>query len=75
MKNPKEIGWFKAIKGRHSKIQVTLYYAVREDGTVKSIDITRNRTSTIHGFSSQPMELKASTKEEFDKAFNQVVKN
>lgn len=75
MKNPKEIAWFKAIKWRRTNREETIYYAVREDGTVKSVNITTNRISTIYGFSSQPMELQVSNKEEFDKVFNQVVNN
>lgn len=69
-----QIAWFKAVKGRFARRDIIFFYAVRQDGTIKSVDTFRNKTSTIHSFSSKPMALEVSTKREYDKAFNKALK-
>lgn len=70
-----QIAWFKAIKGRFARRNIIFYYAVRQDGTIKSVDTFRNKTSTINSFSSKPMMLQVSTKLAYDRAFNKALKS
>lgn len=70
-----QIAWFKAIKGRFACRDIVFFYAVRQDGTIKSVDTFRNKTSTINSFSSKPMTLEVSTKRAYDKAFNKALKS
>ena len=67
MKN--QIAWFKTTKGRHAgSIKVEVFFAVREDGTIKAIDLTRKQSKVIHTFGSKPLSLEVATQQEFDEA-------
>jgi hypothetical protein len=72
-KPPNQIAWLKGTKGRHGKLTVITYYAIRTDGSVRCVDVTRNKTCTIQSFSSKPVTLEACTQKEFDDAFNQQI--
>jgi hypothetical protein len=66
----KEIAYFKTIKGRNAgKVFAHIYYALREDGTIRVIDVTRKITKTCRGFGSFPFTLEISSEAEFNLAY------
>lgn len=76
MKTLKEIGWYKSTKGRGGGCpkQVEVYHAVRSNGTIKAVDITRGTVRTNGSFGSIPITtLEICSKEDFHRAMYQVI--
>jgi len=73
---PKEIAWYKSTKGRYGgnpKI-ITTYYALRDNGTFKVVDSTRNTVRVNLSFGSQPIrEVVKCTKEDFHRELYKVI--
>lgn len=54
---PLSIAWFRSEKGRNGgKLDVIQYHAVREDGTIKTIDVIRGTIRVNTTFGSRPVE-------------------
>lgn len=50
------ISWFRSEKGRHGgRLNVTQYHAVREDGTIMTIDVIRGTIQVNTTFGSRPV--------------------
>jgi len=71
----KILAYYKSIRGRYGGNPKTIItvHALREDGTFKTVDTTRKTIRVNLSFGSQPIKkIEPISKEEFDKAFNQV---
>ena len=62
------ISWFRSEKGRHGgRLDVIQYHAVREDGTIKTIDVIRGTIRVNTTFGSRPVgKLTKITENQFD---------
>jgi len=75
MKAKTEIAWFKSKRGRNGgNCLVVQYFAVRNDGSIKSIDLTRRKVSVVSSMIREPSELTITTKEIFDYYYKNVIK-
>ncbi len=75
MKAKTEIAWFKSKRGRHGgKCLVVQYFALRNDGSIKSIDVTRRKVSVVNSMIREPSELTVTTKEIFNYYYKNVIK-
>lgn len=75
MQTKTEIAWFKSKRCRNAgRCEVVQYFAVRNDGSIKSIDVTRRKVSVVSSMIREPSELTITTKEIFDYYYNNVIK-
>lgn len=71
----KGISFFKTYQGRRGgKQKVHRYLKLLDDGTIKTVDVTRKKVSTLKSFGSEPLMLTNSTRKELDSAYNSVIK-
>jgi hypothetical protein len=72
----KALKYFKSTKGRNGAkgLKVICVHAVRDDGTIKSVDTVRNTIRVNLSFGSQPIgKLEVATKKEFEKELATVL--
>lgn len=55
--------------------KIIRFAKVMSDGTIKIVDSTNQKTSTIRSFGGIPIEVFNSTKQEFDAALTKVINN
>lgn len=73
MKNP--IAYFESVTRRKAgRLTVIRYYCLRDDGSIKTIDVTRKSVKTNASFGCQPTKIKTSTAARFDSALAEVLK-
>lgn len=75
MADLKVIQYFKTTRGRYGGKNKTIItvHALREDGTFKTVDTSRNTIRVNLTLGSQPIsKVEKITQEEFEKAFNKV---
>ena len=62
----KEIKWFKSLRGRYGHKTIVTFHALRDDGTFKTVDTTRNTIRVNLSFGSHPItKIEEVTKEDF----------
>lgn len=71
---PIEVGYYTGRKTRYGKKHVIiLFYEVRHDGTVKTVDISRREVKYNKTFGGEPVTVKPTTQSEFNRALNYVL--
>lgn len=75
--NTKPLAYFRTEYTRYggNPKKIIRFAKVMSDGTIKIVDSTNQKTSTIRSFGGIPIEVFNSTKEEFDAALTKVINN
>lgn len=68
----KEIAYYKSIRGR-SDGMITQYHALRDDGSIKTVDEARAVVRFNSSFGSKPYSLEKSTKKLFEKIYLKTI--